>query len=121
MRKRWIFALMLLLLVGCARELGRVEKTVLNGNEAAGRDAIIAYGCGSCHTIPGIPNANTYVGPPLNEYEQRHYIAGNLPNTAENLIYWIQYPQTVEPGTAMPNLNVTDADARNIAAYLYGQ
>ena len=89
------------------------------GDVEAGRAAIRAYGCDACHAISGIGTA--YVGPPLEKYEQRHYIAGNLPNTTENLIYWIQYPQAVEPGTAMPNLDVTESDARNIAAYLYSQ
>ncbi|MBC7814199.1 MAG: c-type cytochrome [Burkholderiales bacterium] len=121
MSKGLFFALIILLAVGCRRDIGYVQKPVADGDAAAGRDAIINYGCGACHMIPGIPNANAFVGPPLNEFEQRHYIAGNLPNTVDNLIYWIQFPQSVEPGTAMPNLNVTAADARNITAYLYGQ
>jgi cytochrome c1 len=62
---------------------------------------------------------NAFVGPPLNEYAQRHYIAGNMPNTAENLVLWIQYPQRFEPGTAMPDLGLSEGEARNIAAYLY--
>lgn len=121
--RKGLIALAILILAAACRpsELGRVQKIVPNGNAALGRAAILAYGCGSCHTIPGISNAVSYVGPPLNKYEQRHYIAGNLSNTVENLIYWIQYPQAVEPGTAMPNLNVTEEDARNIAAYLYNQ
>jgi cytochrome c len=114
-------SLVLLLLAACRSELGYVQKSVPDGDIQAGHDAIIAYGCGSCHLIEGVSNAVGYVGPPLIEYERRHYIAGNLPNTADNLIYWIQFPQTVEPGTAMPNLNVSATDARNIAAYLYSQ
>jgi hypothetical protein len=35
------------------------------------------------------------------------------------LIQWIQDPQAVEPGTAMPNLGVDEAIARDTAAYLY--
>jgi cytochrome c len=116
-------ALVMLALAACSDGgmRGYVEKTVPGGDIEAGREAIIAYGCGSCHTISGIPEANAYVGPPLNEYERRHYIAGNLPNTADNLIFWIQFPQSVEPGTAMPNMGVSETDARNIAAYLYSQ
>ncbi|MBC8099084.1 MAG: c-type cytochrome [Armatimonadetes bacterium] len=121
MRKGIIIIAAIILIAGCQRDVGFVEKTVANGDVAAGRAAIIVHGCGACHTIPNVPNANAYVGPPLNAYQQRHYIAGNLPNNADNLIYWIQYPQSVEPGTAMPNLNVSETDARNIAAYLYSQ
>jgi cytochrome c len=121
MPKKWMLALLMLLLAACRRDVGYVEKVVLNGDAAAGHDAIITYGCGACHVINGVAGADAFVGPPLNEYEQRHYIAGNLPNTPENLVYWIQHPQLVEPGTAMPDLNVTESDARNIAAYLYSQ
>jgi cytochrome c2 len=84
-----------------------------------GRQALSEYGCGACHTIPGVEDANATVGPPLNDWADRHYIAGLLSNTPANLIRWIQYPQAIEPGTAMPNMGVTDQDARDMAAYLY--
>jgi len=77
------------------------------------------YGCGSCHEIPGVPAAHGAVGPPLSGMGKRAYVAGKLPNEPDNLIYWIQHPQSVWPGNAMPNLGVTDQDARDIAAYLY--
>jgi cytochrome c len=32
---------------------------------------------------------------------------------------WIQHPQKIEPGTAMPEMQVTEQDARDIVAYLY--
>jgi cytochrome c1 len=35
------------------------------------------------------------------------------------MIRWIQNPQAVDQKTAMPNLGVTDAEARDVAAYLY--
>ena len=59
------------------------------------------------------------VGPPLDRYGRRVYIAGRLPNTPENLTAWLRAPQRYEPGGAMPDLGVTDRDARDIAAYLY--
>jgi cytochrome c1 len=49
----------------------------------------------------------------------RRYIAGRLPNTPNNLIGWLQSPQSIEPGSVMPNLGVTQRDARDMAAYLY--
>jgi cytochrome c1 len=42
-----------------------------------------------------------------------------LPNSADNLVRWIQHPRTIEPKTAMPDLGVSNQDARDIAAYLY--
>ena len=47
------------------------------------------------------------------------YLAGKLPNQPENMIKWIREPQEVSPGTAMPQLGVTEQDGKDIAAYLY--
>lgn len=91
---------------------------VKNGDPVSGKQAIVAYGCGSCHTIPGVRGADGLVGPPLTAFGRRSYIAGELPNNAENLQYWIRDPQAVEPGTAMPDLGIGEIDARDIAAYL---
>lgn len=88
------------------------------GDPAAGAEAIHAYGCGACHTVPGVRDADSLVGPPLTGWGHRTFIAGTLANDLENLVVWIQDPDSVEPGTAMPDLDVTDADARDIAAYL---
>lgn len=77
------------------------------------------YGCTSCHTIPGIPEANALVGPSLAQIASRMYIAGVLPNTPENMFRWLQNPPAVDPRTAMPNLGVTETDARDMAGYLY--
>ncbi|MGE5248966.1 MAG: c-type cytochrome [Bacteroidota bacterium] len=85
------------------------------------RRLMVSYGCGSCHTIPGVPGANASVGPPLDHFYERTSIAGQLSNTEDNLVRWIQNPQQVLPGDGMPNLGVTAEDARDIAAYLYHQ
>jgi cytochrome c1 len=94
--------------------------TVPTGGDARhGREVITSYGCGSCHTIPGIQGARGLVGPPLFFMGRRTMIAGELPNNPENLVRWLQSPQSVEPGTAMPTLGLTDQQARDAAAYLY--
>jgi len=59
--------------------------------------------------------------PPLDRFYERSYIAGRLPNTWDNLTKWIENPQQIEPGNAMPNLGVTADEAHDIAAYLYRQ
>lgn len=92
---------------------------VPGGDAANGPSAMQRYGCISCHTVPGVTGAQGTVGPPLNDFGNRAYIAGTLPNTADNLIHWIQNPQQVIPGNDMPELGVTDSDARDIASYLY--
>jgi cytochrome c len=107
---------------GAARyqEPARGPGDVPGGRPEQGRLAMRQqYGCGACHVIPGVEGATGLVGPPLTHWSGRVYIAGNLANTPDNLVRWIRDPQGVEPGTAMPNLGVTEADARDIAAYLY--
>lgn len=107
-------------LVACARSAARTEAARLTGGDPERGGALIRhYGCGSCHTIAGIPGANSLVGPPLAGNRGRVYIAGVLKNTPENLAWWIQAPQAVDSLTAMPTLGVTPAEARDIAAYLY--
>jgi cytochrome c len=87
----------------------------------AGRQLIASYGCGACHTVPGIAGADGMAAPPLNRFYERSYISGEVPNTWDNLIRYIQHPQDIEPGTVMPDLGVQEEEAREIAAYLYHQ
>lgn len=93
--------------------------TVIGGDARRGPDLMVAYGCAACHTIPGVDAARGNVGPPLTRFGERTYIAGMLRNTPANLVRWIRDPQGVVPGNAMPNMGVTEAQARDIAAYLY--
>jgi mono/diheme cytochrome c family protein len=83
-----------------------------------GRTALSQYACSACHTIPGVTSSSPQVGPPLSGMARRGLIAGRLSNTRENMVTWLRAPQKVDPHTAMPDLRVTEADARDIAAYL---
>ncbi|HEV2820541.1 MAG TPA: c-type cytochrome, partial [Solirubrobacteraceae bacterium] len=90
---------------------------VAGGDPARGRAAMTELGCGACHRIPGVRNARAMVGPPLDGYAQRGYVAGLLPNRPANLVAWLKDPPAISPGTAMPNLGLTEAQARDMAAY----
>jgi cytochrome c2 len=108
------------MLAGCQKHANtnlRVNRAV--GNADHGATLINYYGCGSCHTIPGIPDADGLVGPPLTDFSRRVYIAGVLRNTPDNLVAWIRDPQRIVPGNVMPKMGIDAADARDIAAYLY--
>jgi cytochrome c len=89
------------------------------GNPDRGAALIRAVGCGQCHSIPGIRGAEGAVGPPLTQFARRTFIAGQLPNSPDNLVRWLMDPPAVEPGTAMPALGLSAEQARDIAAYLY--
>lgn len=97
----------------------RVYAVYTGGDPARGVQAIEKYRCGACHIIPGIHNANGLVGPPLLYWSRRTYVGGEVPNNPENLEKWIMSPKSIEPGTAMPTLGLSDQEAKDVAAYLY--
>ena len=97
----------------------RPERLYADGSR--GRLALSQYACNACHVIPGVTGPDTFVGPPLKDLAARKYIAGHLPNSAANLARWIRDPQQINPQTAMPAMDVTESDARDMAAYLLSQ
>lgn len=107
------------LLSGCTggKVLGSY-KVATGGNAIRGEQVIVQYKCGSCHTIPGIPRANGVFGPPLNEMARRSIVAGEFPNEPEILTRWVQSPTSMKPATAMPDLGLSNQQARDVAAYL---
>lgn len=106
-------------LAGCTGgQQTRPYTVAIPGNPHHGRQLIVSYGCGSCHTIPGIYTARGVVGPPLYFFGRRTMIAGELPNSPDNLVRWLRDPRSVEPGTAMPQLGLSQDQAQDIAAYL---
>ena len=91
------------------------------GDPARAPDIIRRYGCAGCHTIPGIPGGDGKVGGPLADIKGRVYVGGVVTNTAENLIAWIVSPQTFSPRSAMPVTGISEAEARDVATYLYSR
>lgn len=122
MSRRLLVALVATWAVACGSgrsALYEEARTLTGGEPERGLQLIGRYGCGACHDIPGVRGATATVGPPLGGIAVRSYLAGQLSNTPENMRRWIQQPQHVERGTAMPNMGVTDEHARDITAYLY--
>jgi len=104
------------ILAGCGN-LDRPAR-VATGLERSAPEMMREYGCPTCHTIPRVPGAVGKVGPSLASLDQRSYLAGSLQNTPDNLRNWIMHPQHYEPGTAMPEMGVTEPDAARIAQFL---
>ncbi len=109
----------LCLLGACGESIERRAAAMTGGEPARGKEIIRRYGCEACHSIPGVAGARGQTGPPLDGIGSRPHLAGGLPNTPDNLMRWIRNPQEIQPGTAMPELGVTERDGRDIAAYLY--
>ena len=97
------------------------SKVVRNGDPVRGREIIASgiHGCNACHTIPGVRAARGVVGPPLDDLARRAFIAGQLPNRPAILIEFVLDPPALVPETAMPNVGLSPAEARHVAAYLY--
>ena len=90
-----------------------------HGDPKAGKAAIERYRCGACHSIPGVSDATSSVGPPLDKIALRKTVDGRFPNDPHTLAKWLQTPKEMDPGGSMPDQGVTAKDARDVAAYLY--
>lgn len=86
---------------------------------ARGLAAIERVGCGSCHVIPGLSWPEGKVGPPLQGFAERGLIAGRLPNRPELLARFVRNAPALIPESTMPAMPLSEAESRDIAAYLY--
>ena len=74
--------------------------------------------CISCHTVAGTVATGRY-GPDLTHLMSRDTIAsGTVPNTEKNLLAWIGDPNQFKPGSMMPAMHLSDAQNKQITAYL---
>jgi cytochrome c len=119
-RAAWVAAAALAALAGCSRPEATVSRftEVPGGDAPRGLQLLARYQCGSCHVIPEVPAATGRVGPTLASFGARSYIAGHIPNGPQNLQQWLQDPPAMVAGTRMPDLGVSPADARDMAAWL---
>ena len=111
--------LFLLTVAGCSQSEIPPEQRVVGADPAAGRAVIAAVACGVCHVIPGIQGANGIVGPSLAGFGRRQLIGGVAPNHPAVLVRWVKDAPSIAPDTGMPEMPVTEAQARDIAAYLF--
>jgi cytochrome c len=112
------FILATCLLSACDRA-PNPQVAAIGGDPNKGKADIRAYGCASCHTIPGVYGADALVGPSLDHIASRNYIGGVVENTPQNLVEWVHNPKAIDAKAAMPNVHVSQADARDIASFLY--
>jgi cytochrome c2 len=94
-------------------------RELTGGDPVRGKATFTAYGCGACHSIRGVAQADGKVGPPLDGIAARGFVAGREPNAPERMIAWVRHPQDLQPGSGMPDVGLSQAQARDVAAYLY--
>lgn len=104
-----------------SRQTQEVARSMTGGDPSRAPDLVRRYGCAGCHTISGIPGGDGQVGGPLADLRKRVYVGGVVTNTPDNLVRWIVNPQQFSPRTAMPATEISEQEARDVAAYLYAQ
>jgi cytochrome c2 len=107
-------AVLCLLLASCGN-----ERPGPQGDPKRGQLLLRQFGCGACHRIAGVADAQGNVGPPLDGVAKRIYLGGVLPNSPSNMVRWIRAPNAFDPKTAMPNLGVSEEHAGDMVAYLH--
>ncbi|QIG79354.1 c-type cytochrome [Stakelama tenebrarum] len=88
---------------------------------ARGKQVIAQAGCGACHEIPGVAWPRGKLGPSLMNYDDIGFIAGSRPASIATLATFVRDPRSVRPDSTMPAMPISEADARAVATYLYGQ
>jgi cytochrome c2 len=114
--------LLLAFAVGCTSAHQRAlddARMRVGGDPERGAFLIQRDGCGGCHRIPGVAGAGGKAAPSLQHLAAEAYISGNLPNTPENVMRWIESPHSILPNTRMPELGIGHAEARDITTYLW--
>lgn len=107
---------------GAIREKQRQTQRAIGltgGDPDKAMASIARYGCAACHDIRGAQMPGGRAAQSLSGISERIYLGGAVNNTPDNLIRWIVNPKQFDPKTAMPVTGISDAEARNVAAYLY--
>ena len=94
-------------------------RTIAGADAERGLAVIRREGCAACHVVPGVDWPEGKTGPSLNGFGSSPLIAGRLPNRPDVLAAWLIDPPSLAPGTAMPPSPLTEAEARDVAAFLY--
>jgi len=79
---------------------------------------LFAERCAGCHSVRGTPAAGMQA-PDLTHLASRRLIAaGQLTNTPEHRLDWIEHAQRIKPDSLMPSMTLSAADAAALSAYL---
>lgn len=88
--------------------------------QANGKALFVGLTCSSCHTVTGSgAPASKDVGPDLTHLGDRKTLAaGVVPNTPDELRKWLADPNSIKPGSNMPNLQLSPQQLDALVAYL---
>lgn len=99
---------------------GPPDRTPTLGNAQAsrGQQLVADKGCVACHSFPDVKWPRGGLGPSLENFARQGLIAGRLPNQPGVLMQFVRDAPALVPGTAMPAIQMTDQEARDVTAYL---
>ncbi|MGA0544095.1 c-type cytochrome [Brevundimonas sp. VNH65] len=107
-----------LLLCACVDKT-EPPRTIMGADAERGLAAMQRVGCAACHVIPGVRWPAGLTGPSLRGFSDSPMIGGRFPNRPDVLVDWLIDAPAMSSETAMPAMPLTQAEARDIAAYLY--
>jgi len=105
-------------LAGCG-DKSDPPRTLAGANPADGLAIIERVGCASCHAVPGVRWPAGATASSLENFGDSPLISGRLPNQPDTLVRFLRDAPSLDPQTAMPPMPLSEADARDVAAYLY--
>lgn len=107
-----------LLLAACGDSTAPA-RTIAGADPGRGLAVVQRVGCAACHEISGIDWPQGAAGPSLKGFGASPMIAGRFPNQPDVLIAWLIDAPSLAPETGMPPMPLTEAEARDVAAWLY--
>jgi cytochrome c2 len=107
------------------RNAAKAAKNEAVGDPAAGRAVLESKACGTCHVFSGV--ADLMLKPNLAAADQKgkdaielapdlRFVRDRMSFT--NVVAWLRDPTAVKPGTLMPNMKLTEKEAKDAAAYI---
>ena len=111
-------AVAVLSLCACADKTG-APRPIAGADADRGLAVVRRVGCAACHRIPGVTWPEGAVGGSLSGFADRAFIAGRLPNQPDTLVRWLRDAPSLSAEAGMPPMPISDAEARDVAAYLY--
>ncbi len=103
------------------------DDATLTGDPERGRAVLDARGCGSCHTMSGLdtPIVPSPIGVEMDPdlLARATLLAPDLRHARdrfrrEQLVAWLMNPSAMKPDALMPRVGLTEAEARDAAAFI---
>ena len=87
------------------------------GSALIGQGLFTALKCADCHTLSA-DDQTPKIGPPLAHIAGRRRLEGDLRNTPQNLALWTSRPQSIKPGSRMPDQQLSAEQLQALADLL---